>query len=80
MLPETTVWEEVFRLFALKQSKPYDEAVAYLVDLRDLAEYPGKLEPFYARIEQMQDDYSNRPGLFTLALATKKFVEELELE
>lgn len=62
---ETTVWEEVFRLLTLKQSKPYDQAVAYLVELRDLAEYQGKLEQFQSRIQKMQQDYSNRPGLLS---------------
>ncbi|AFY34569.1 hypothetical protein [Calothrix sp. PCC 7507] len=59
------VWEQVFELITLKQSKPYDQAVAHLVDLRDLAEYQGKLEEFQASIQQMQKDYSSRPGLIS---------------
>lgn len=62
---EATVWEDVFKLIALKQSKPYDQAVAYLVELRDLAEYQGKLEEFKSSIKQMKKDYSNRPGLIS---------------
>jgi hypothetical protein len=59
------VWDSVFELITLKQSKPYDQAVAHLVDLRDLAEYQGKLEDFQASIKQMQTDYSNRHGLIS---------------
>jgi DNA-binding transcriptional ArsR family regulator len=59
------VWNQVFDLIALKQSKPYEQAVALLVDLRDLAEYQGKLEEFQLAIKQMKKDYSNRPGLIS---------------
>jgi hypothetical protein len=59
------VWEQIFELLKLKQSKPYDQAVAHLVDLRDLAEYQGKLEEFQTSIKQMQIDYSSRPGLIS---------------
>nr|WP_238360594.1 hypothetical protein [Iningainema tapete] len=62
---ETQVWEEVFKLIELKQSKPYDQAIAYLVQLRDLAEYQGKLAEFKSSIQQMKKDYSNRPGLIS---------------
>ncbi|BAZ34014.1 hypothetical protein NIES4074_65280 (plasmid) [Cylindrospermum sp. NIES-4074] len=62
---EAKLWEEVFRLIALKQSKPYDEAVAHLINLRDLAEHQSQLEKFKLRIQQMQTDYSNRPGLLS---------------
>jgi len=59
------IWEQVFVAIALKQSKPYDQAVAHLVDLRDLAEYQGKLAEFQASIKQIQKNYSNRPGLIS---------------
>ena len=59
------VWEQVFEAIALKQAKPYDQAVANLIDLRDLAEYQGKLEEFQASINQIQKDYSKRPGLIS---------------
>jgi len=62
---EAKLWEEVFRLIALKQSKPYDDAVAHLINLRDLAIHQGQLEKFQLRIQQMQTDYSNRPGLLS---------------
>ncbi|HLO87888.1 MAG TPA: hypothetical protein VK203_23165 [Nostocaceae cyanobacterium] len=59
------IWKEVFRLIELKQAKPYDEAVAHLVDLRDLAEYQGKLSEFYPKIYQIENDYSKRSGLIS---------------
>jgi hypothetical protein len=36
-----------------RSAKPYDQAVAHLVDLRDLAQYQGKLEEFQTSIKQM---------------------------
>ncbi|MEO0935770.1 MAG: hypothetical protein AAFY21_19150, partial [Cyanobacteria bacterium J06641_2] len=59
------VWEQVLEAIALKQAKPYDQAVASLIDLRDLAQYQGKLEEFQASINQIQKDYSKRPGLIS---------------
>ena len=59
------VWEQVFKAIALKQAKPYDKAVASLIDLRDLAQYQGKLEEFQASINKIQKDYSKRPGLIS---------------
>ncbi|MEA5598216.1 hypothetical protein [Rivularia sp. UHCC 0363] len=59
------VWEQVFEAIALKQAKPYDQAVASLIDLRDLAEYQGKLEEFQTSINKIQKDYSKRPGLIS---------------
>ncbi|MGB6301696.1 MAG: hypothetical protein WBF90_36700 [Rivularia sp. (in: cyanobacteria)] len=59
------VWEQVFEAISLKQAKPLDQAVANLIDLRDLAEYQGKLEEFQASINQIQKDYSKRPGLIS---------------
>jgi hypothetical protein len=60
---EATMWQEVARLIELKQSKAYDQAIEYLIDLRDLAEQQGKLPQFVARIKKMRDDYSSRSGL-----------------
>jgi len=62
---EDKLWQEVFRLIEFKQAKQYDEAVSHLRNLRDLAEYQGKLGQFKLRIQQMQTDYSNRPGLLS---------------
>lgn len=62
---EVTMWQEVFRLIELKQSKAYDQAIEYLIDLRDLAEQQETLPQFIARIKKMQHDYSSRSGLMS---------------
>jgi hypothetical protein len=62
---EAAVWEEIQRLIDKKQAKAYDTAVTYLVDLRDLAALRGQLASFQSRIDRIQDDYSNRPGLLS---------------
>lgn len=59
------VWSDIYKLLEFKQSKTYDQAVAHLVDLRELAEYQGKLEEFKASIKQMQKNYSTRTGLLS---------------
>lgn len=59
------LWENIHRLIALKQSKPYDEAVSLLVDLQDLAELQGTQKVFQKQIMQLKTEYSNRPGLRT---------------
>ncbi|BAY14072.1 hypothetical protein [Calothrix sp. NIES-2098] len=64
-LKKDKVWLEVYKLIELKQSKPYEQAVAYLIDLRDLAEYQGSLEEFKASIQKIQKDYSSRSGLLS---------------
>jgi hypothetical protein len=62
---EKQIWDEVFRLITLKQSKPYDEAVAHLVNLRDLAEHQGKLSEFWPKIYKIEKDYSRLSGLMS---------------
>lgn len=62
---EESVWLEVYRLIELKQAKRYEQAVAYLVDLRDLAEYQDKLDEFKTCIQKIQKDYSSRSGLLS---------------
>ncbi|MCU0568861.1 MAG: hypothetical protein MUF49_19970 [Oculatellaceae cyanobacterium Prado106] len=59
------IWREVDRLIDLKQAKPYEEAVAHLVDLHDLAESQGTLMQFQQRIQQMRQQYSSRSGLLS---------------
>jgi 3-mercaptopyruvate sulfurtransferase SseA len=59
------VWSDIYKLLEFKQSKTYDQAVAHLVDLRELAEYQGKVEEFKASIKQMQKNYSTRTGLLS---------------
>jgi hypothetical protein len=60
---EESVWEWVEILIGRGQSKPYDEAVASLVQLRELAEYQEKLPAFRAKIKDMRERYSRRTGL-----------------
>ena len=59
------LWQEVFRLIGLKQTKAYDQAIVHLKELRDLAEHQGNLKEFYNRIEQIKQQYTNRPGLIS---------------
>jgi hypothetical protein len=60
---EAQTWDRVMNLIALKQSRAYDEATALLHDLRDLAEYQGRLAEFARRFERLKADYSNRSAL-----------------
>jgi len=60
---QTQLWATIQDLIARKQAQPYDEAVSYLVDLRDLAKLEGTSASFQSRMRQMKIDYSNRPGL-----------------
>jgi len=62
---EATLWQEVYRLIELKQSKAYDQAIEYLIDLRDLAEQQETLPQFFARIKKIRADYSDRAGLIS---------------
>jgi hypothetical protein len=59
------IWQEIYQLIELKQAKPYDEAVAKLVDLRDLAISQGNLPQFNDRVAEMKQQYRSRSGLLT---------------
>jgi hypothetical protein len=61
----TEIWQEVIDLIELKQSQPYTEAVAHLVDLRDLAHSQDKLAEFQARIVGLKQQFSTRSALIT---------------
>ena len=60
---EPEVWEQVAALIEQKQGRAYDEAVALLGELRDLAEHRGERDRFAARIAAMRDEYPTRSGL-----------------
>ena len=60
---QAKIWLTIEKLIALKQAKPYEQAIQHLIDLQDLAELEQNSAIFQARIQQMQSDYSNRPGL-----------------
>jgi hypothetical protein len=62
---EMSLWQEVFRLIELRQIQLYDQAIEYLIDLRDLAEHQGRLEQFTARVCKMQADNRNHSGLIS---------------
>jgi hypothetical protein len=51
------LWEQVFTLIGEKRTKSYEQAVAYLVDLRDLARRDGEEAEFQARINQIYKTY-----------------------
>ncbi len=59
------LWEEVLRLVELKQASPYDQAVAHLKDLRDVAVMQGTTDAFRDRLLKLRERYSRRPGLIT---------------
>jgi hypothetical protein len=60
---EESTWLSVDNLLEQKQAKPYDEAVALLVKLRDLATYQNKLADFERRIADIRSRCSRRPSL-----------------
>jgi hypothetical protein len=60
-----TLWKEVARLVELKQAGFYDQAVAHLRDLRDVAVMQGASDAFRDRILNLQKQFSNRPGFIT---------------
>jgi hypothetical protein len=60
-----TLWQEVSRLVDLKQASPYDQAVAHLKDLRDVALMQGTSDAFRDRLLKLKEQYSNRPGFIT---------------
>jgi len=62
---EASLWQEVYRLIELKQTKAYDQAIEYLIDLRDLAEQQETLPQFFARIRKIRADYGSRAGLIS---------------
>ncbi|MGH7822520.1 MAG: hypothetical protein ACREQ9_22390 [Candidatus Binatia bacterium] len=59
---EPAIWRRVESLIAVKQPKAYDEAVALLVDLRDLAARKGGGD-FRLRIEALRAEHARKPTL-----------------
>lgn len=60
---EETTWPWVERLIEQKAAKPYDEAVALLVKLRDLAAYRKWMPEFESRVITLVSRYAGRPSL-----------------
>jgi hypothetical protein len=60
---EAEIWTEVDRLIERMDGRAYDEAVALLIRLRDLAEYQGEGSAFQARLNRIYAEYPRRSGL-----------------
>lgn len=60
---EPAAWREVDQLIATRQPKPYDQAVALLVDLRDLAARSGRTDEAAARIRELRRQHSSKSSL-----------------
>jgi hypothetical protein len=62
-LREPKAWKQAEDLIATKKSKDYDEAVALLVDLRDLAARSGRAAEAESRIRDLRRLHANKPSL-----------------
>jgi hypothetical protein len=60
---EEEVWGNVHSLIKAKHGKAYDEAVQFLIQLRDLAEYQKRSDHFNERINQIYESYPTLRGL-----------------
>lgn len=61
---EMETWLRVDRLIATKQPARYDEAVRFLVDLRDVAVRKGKMEKFLEHIARLREQHEKKPSFF----------------
>jgi hypothetical protein len=68
---EAEVWSEVEALIDLKRAKEYDQAVALLVDLRDLAERTGQARKTAERLRDIRRRHSGKSS-FIRRLDEKK--------
>ncbi len=55
-------WRDIQALIEKKKARPYDDAVALLVKLRDLAAFQGRLPEFQAKLAALQVQYANQPA------------------
>ena len=60
---ESEAWAEVEVLIEQMQARPYDDAVALLVKLHDLARHQGEEAAFQTRISHLYQKYSRRSSL-----------------
>ncbi len=60
---EDEVWREVVSLIEERKRSAYDKAVALLLDLRELAEFQGRMAGFQERVEELRQRYSRRSAL-----------------
>ncbi len=56
-------WRDVQALIEEKKARPYDEALALLVKLHDLAVFQDRLPEFQTRLAALQTQYANRSAL-----------------
>jgi hypothetical protein len=56
-------WQEVYALIEKMQGKPYDEAVALLGQLQELAQHQGQEQAFQERLDAIWEAYPRRRGL-----------------
>ena len=59
------LWVQISALIEKKQTKAYDEAVAMLKELHELAKHRGQVDRFTSRVNQIQEEYRNRPALLS---------------
>ena len=59
---ESELWQRVENLIDAKRPKEYDDAVAILKDLRDLATWQDSSERFIKKLRQLQTHHANRPA------------------
>lgn len=62
---ETAAWEQLIVLIEAKKTRTYDDAVALLIELRDLAVYQQRTADFQARVNDIYRRYPNRPALIS---------------
>jgi len=60
---EDQLWHEVITLIEQKSSRSYDQAVANLNDLRDLAQHQNEESAFQARLNAIYRDYRRLSAL-----------------
>jgi hypothetical protein len=59
---EMETWLQVDRLIATKQPGRYEEAVRFLVDLRDVAVRKGKMDKFLGNIAHLRKQHEKKPS------------------
>lgn len=74
---EPKVWDAVFTLIEKKQAKAYDEAIKLVAELRELADYLGEPDRFKNRINDIYEQYRNRPGFISRLRQAKLLKQDL---
>ncbi len=59
---EMETWLQVDRLIATKQPGRYDEAVRFLIDLRDVAVRKGEMEKFLRHVARLREQHEKKPS------------------